>query len=60
MGWMQEYVFHANEIFKGGGMKDENIVVFMHNDTVKRELNPNPEVIISHLNGNGVYVACLR
>ncbi|KAG5614958.1 hypothetical protein H5410_014782 [Solanum commersonii] len=47
------------QIFKRGALKDENIVVFMHNDTAKSELNPRPGVIINHLNGSGVYVACL-
>ncbi|KAH0656833.1 hypothetical protein KY290_030948 [Solanum tuberosum] len=32
----------------------------MHNDIAKSELNPRPGVIINHLNGSGVYVACLR
>ncbi|XP_049361770.1 legumain [Solanum verrucosum] len=51
----QADVCHAYQILKRGGLKDENIVVFMYNDIAKSELNPRPGVIINHPNGSDVY-----
>ncbi|KAK4338292.1 hypothetical protein RND71_042779 [Anisodus tanguticus] len=51
----QADVCHAYQILKRGGLKDENIVVFMYDDIAKSELNPRPGVIINHPNGSDVY-----
>ncbi|KAH0728125.1 hypothetical protein KY284_003990 [Solanum tuberosum] len=60
VGWMQAYLCHAYQIFKRRGLKDENIVVFMYNDTAKSELKPRPGVIINHLSGSDVYVGVAK
>lgn len=52
---MQADVCHAYQILKRGGLKDENIVVFMYDDIAKSELNPRPGIIINHPNGSDVY-----
>lgn len=52
---MQADVCHAYQILKRGGLKEENIVVFMYDDIAKSELNPRPGVIINHPNGSDVY-----
>lgn len=46
---------HAYQILKKGGLKDENIVVFMYDDIATNDLNPRPGVIINHPNGSDVY-----
>ncbi|CAM9001560.1 unnamed protein product [Rhodiola kirilowii] len=51
----QADVCHAYQILKKGGLKDENIVVFMFDDIANNELNPRPGVIINHPNGSDVY-----
>uniref|UniRef100_A0A7N0ZTJ2 Legumain prodomain domain-containing protein n=1 Tax=Kalanchoe fedtschenkoi TaxID=63787 RepID=A0A7N0ZTJ2_KALFE len=51
----QADVCHAYQILKKGGLKDDNIVVFMYDDIANNELNPRPGVIINHPNGSDVY-----
>ncbi|XP_043718084.1 vacuolar-processing enzyme [Telopea speciosissima] len=51
----QADVCHAYQLLKKGGLKDENIVVFMFDDIAKNELNPKPGVIINNPNGSDVY-----
>ncbi|KAM7525615.1 hypothetical protein LguiA_015517 [Lonicera macranthoides] len=51
----QADVCHAYQILKKGGLKDENIVVFMYDDIATNDLNPRPGVIINHPNGSDVY-----
>ncbi|XAR70423.1 Legumain [Bertholletia excelsa] len=51
----QADVCHAYQILKRGGLKDENIVVFMYDDIARNELNPRPGVIINHPQGQDVY-----
>ena len=46
---------HAYQILKRGGLKDENIVVFMYDDIPSNELNPRPGIIINHPQGQDVY-----
>ncbi|XP_019263066.1 PREDICTED: LOW QUALITY PROTEIN: vacuolar-processing enzyme-like [Nicotiana attenuata] len=57
---LQADVCHAYQILKRGGLKDENIVVFMYDDIAKSELNPRPGVIINHPNGSDVYAGQLK
>ncbi|GJT14889.1 vacuolar-processing enzyme [Tanacetum coccineum] len=51
----QADVCHAYQILKKGGLKDENIVVFMYDDIASSEMNPRPGVIINHPEGEDVY-----
>ncbi|KAJ8449372.1 hypothetical protein Cgig2_002504 [Carnegiea gigantea] len=51
----QADVCHAYQILKRGGLKDENIVVFMYDDIANNELNPRRGTIINHPNGQDVY-----
>ncbi|KAL2899740.1 Vacuolar-processing enzyme [Bienertia sinuspersici] len=51
----QADVCHAYQILKKGGLKDENIVVFMYDDIADNVLNPRKGVIINHPNGENVY-----
>ncbi|KAL7611106.1 hypothetical protein Lser_V15G09720 [Lactuca serriola] len=51
----QADVCHAYQILKRGGLKDENIVVFMFDDIATSEMNPRPGVIINHPQGDDVY-----
>ncbi|KAM0826252.1 hypothetical protein ACQ4PT_069004 [Festuca glaucescens] len=51
----QADVCHAYQILKKGGLKDENIVVFMYDDIANNSANPRPGVIINHPNGSDVY-----
>nr|XP_043606174.1 vacuolar-processing enzyme-like [Erigeron canadensis] len=51
----QADVCHAYQILKRGGLKDENIVVFMYDDIAYDESNPKPGVIINHPEGHDVY-----
>lgn len=46
---------HAYQILKKGGLKDENIVVFMYDDIAYNELNPRKGVIINNPRGDDVY-----
>ncbi|KAI6702246.1 hypothetical protein NL676_011382 [Syzygium grande] len=51
----QADVCHAYQILKKGGLKEENIVVFMYDDIATNQLNPRPGVIINHPKGDDVY-----
>ncbi|KNA12703.1 hypothetical protein SOVF_123500 [Spinacia oleracea] len=51
----QADVCHAYQILKRGGLKEENIVVFMYDDIANNPLNPRKGVIINHPNGEDVY-----
>ncbi|CAA0838861.1 Vacuolar-processing enzyme beta-isozyme [Striga hermonthica] len=51
----QADVCHAYQILKRGGLKDENIVVFMYDDIATNELNPRKGIIINHPTGEDVY-----
>nr|AWD84473.1 asparaginyl endopeptidase 1 [Pigea enneasperma] len=51
----QADVCHAYQLLRKGGLKEENIVVFMYDDIAKNELNPRPGVIINHPQGEDVY-----
>ncbi|CAN6327027.1 unnamed protein product [Urochloa humidicola] len=51
----QADVCHAYQIMKKGGLKDENIVVFMYDDIAGNPDNPRPGVIINHPAGGDVY-----
>ncbi|KAA8521896.1 hypothetical protein F0562_012790 [Nyssa sinensis] len=51
----QADVCHAYQILKRGGLKEENIVVFMYDDIAAHQFNPRPGVIINHPKGRDVY-----
>ncbi|KAE9588914.1 hypothetical protein Lal_00012589 [Lupinus albus] len=51
----QADVCHAYQILKKGGLKDENIIVFMYDDIASHPANPRPGVIINKPNGTNVY-----
>lgn len=51
----QADVCHAYQILRKGGLKEENIVVFMYDDIAMNKLNPRPGVIINHPQGEDVY-----
>ncbi|KAL6005980.1 hypothetical protein ACLOJK_040025 [Asimina triloba] len=51
----QADVCHAYQIMKNGGLKDENIVVFMYDDIANDWENPRPGTIINHPQGGDVY-----
>jgi legumain len=51
----QADVCHAYQILKRGGLKEENIVVFMYDDIANSPENPRPGVIINHPKGKDVY-----
>ncbi|KAH9306260.1 hypothetical protein KI387_010664, partial [Taxus chinensis] len=48
-------VCHAYQILKKGGLKEENIVVFMYDDIAKNYANPHPGIIINRPEGEDVY-----
>jgi legumain len=52
---LQADVCHAYQILKRGGLKDENIVVFMYDDIANNPVNPRPGIIINHPEGSDVY-----
>ncbi|KAL3499519.1 hypothetical protein ACH5RR_038612 [Cinchona calisaya] len=52
----QSDICHAYQILKRGGLKDENIVVFMYDDIANNKLNPRPGVVINRPDGDDVYV----
>ncbi|PHT38562.1 Vacuolar-processing enzyme [Capsicum baccatum] len=58
-GWWnyrhQADVCHAYQILKKGGLKDENIIVFMYDDIANNTMNPRPGVIINNPRGQDVY-----
>ncbi|KZV37220.1 Gamma vacuolar processing enzyme [Dorcoceras hygrometricum] len=51
----QADVCHAYQILKRGGLKDENIIVFMYDDIANNTENPRPGVIINSPHGKDVY-----
>ncbi|XP_073157327.1 legumain [Henckelia pumila] len=51
----QADICHAYQILKRGGLKDENIIVFMYDDIANNDLNPRRGVIINHPTGGDVY-----
>ncbi|KAM7255989.1 hypothetical protein ACFE04_011730 [Oxalis oulophora] len=51
----QADICHAYQILKKGGLKDENIIVFMYDDIANNENNPKQGVIINKPNGSNVY-----
>lgn len=52
---MKADVCHAYQIMRKGGLKDENIVVFMYDDIANNRYNPRPGIIINHPKGEDVY-----
>ncbi|CAL5339026.1 unnamed protein product [Camellia sinensis] len=48
-------VCHAYQLLKKGGLKDENIVVFMYDDIAQKEENPRPGIIINSPYSDDVY-----
>lgn len=53
--FMQADICHAYQILKKGGLKDENIIVFMYDDIAYNPENPRKGVIINKPNGRDVY-----
>lgn len=51
----QADVCHAYQLLRKGGVKEENIVVFMYDDIAKNKENPRPGIIINSPNGDDVY-----
>ncbi|KAJ3671182.1 hypothetical protein LUZ60_008608 [Juncus effusus] len=51
----QADVCHAYQVMKKGGLKDENIIVFMYDDIAYNYENPRQGVIINHPDGSDVY-----
>ncbi|KAJ7958329.1 Vacuolar-processing enzyme [Quillaja saponaria] len=51
----QSDVCHAYQLLRKGGLKDENIIVFMYNDIAYNEENPRPGIIINSPDGDDVY-----
>ncbi|XP_059458038.1 vacuolar-processing enzyme-like [Corylus avellana] len=51
----QADVCHAYQVLKKGGLKEENIIVFMYDDIAFHASNPTPGVIINKPYGNDVY-----
>nr|ANF89407.1 delta vacuolar processing protein [Vitis vinifera] len=51
----QADICHAYQILKKGGLKDENIIVFMYDDIAFNVENPRPGVIINQPGGDDVY-----
>ncbi|PIA42847.1 hypothetical protein AQUCO_02000357v1 [Aquilegia coerulea] len=51
----QADVCHAYQIMKKGGLKDENIIIFMYDDIAFNEENPRQGVIINNPRGEDVY-----
>ncbi|KAH7866941.1 hypothetical protein Vadar_026989 [Vaccinium darrowii] len=51
----QADVCHAYQILRKGGLKDENIIVFMYDDIAFSEYNPRPGIIINRPQGEDVY-----
>ena len=52
---MQADVCHAYQVLKRGGLKDENIIVFMYDDIAFNEENPKKGTIINSPQGQDVY-----
>jgi hypothetical protein len=53
----QADVCHAYQILRNGGLKDENIIVFMYDDIAYNAENPWKGVIINSPQGGNVYPA---
>ncbi|KAK7321606.1 hypothetical protein VNO77_32416 [Canavalia gladiata] len=51
----QADICHAYQILRKGGLKEENIIVFMYDDIAFNENNPKPGVIINKPDGDDVY-----
>ncbi|XP_021716668.1 vacuolar-processing enzyme-like [Chenopodium quinoa] len=51
----QSDVCHAYQVLKKGGLKDENIIVFMYDDIAYDIENPRPGVVINSPYGHDVY-----
>lgn len=51
----QADVCHAYQLLRKGGLKDENIIVFMYDDIAYNEENPRQGVIINSPAGEDVY-----
>ncbi|GLJ05324.1 hypothetical protein SUGI_0016090 [Cryptomeria japonica] len=51
----QADVCHAYQVLKRGGLKEENIVVFMYDDIATNKENPRPGTIINHPQGSDIY-----
>ncbi|XP_031488237.1 vacuolar-processing enzyme-like [Nymphaea colorata] len=51
----QADVCHAYQTMIKGGLKEENIIVFMYDDIAYNEENPRPGIIINHPQGQDVY-----
>ncbi|PKI74241.1 hypothetical protein CRG98_005362 [Punica granatum] len=51
----QADVCHAYQILKQGGLKDENIIVFMYDDIAYNEDNPTPGFVVNKPYGPNVY-----
>ncbi|KAG2663470.1 hypothetical protein I3760_16G031000 [Carya illinoinensis] len=51
----QADICHAYQLLRQGGLKDENIIVFMYDDIAFNEENPKPGVIINKPDGHDVY-----
>ncbi|CAH9074320.1 unnamed protein product [Cuscuta europaea] len=51
----QADICHAYQLLKKGGLKDENIVVFMYDDIAHNEENPRKGIIINSPHGGDVY-----
>ncbi|KAK7310727.1 hypothetical protein RJT34_08421 [Clitoria ternatea] len=51
----QADICHAYQILRKGGLKEENIIVFMYDDIAFNENNPRPGVIINKPDGDDVY-----
>ncbi|XLT63984.1 hypothetical protein HN873_020508, partial [Arachis hypogaea] len=51
----QADICHAYQLLRSGGVKEENIIVFMYDDIAYSEENPRPGVIINKPDGGDVY-----
>lgn len=51
----QADVCHAYQLLKRGGLKEENIIVFMYDDIADNPLNPRKGIVINHPRGPDVY-----
>ncbi|KAL3566414.1 hypothetical protein D5086_031829 [Populus alba] len=51
----QADVCHAYQLLRKGGLKEENIIVFMYDDIAYNSENPRPGVIINSPQGEDVY-----
>ncbi|KAK7311091.1 hypothetical protein RJT34_08988 [Clitoria ternatea] len=51
----QADVCHAYQLLRKGGLKEENIIVFMYDDIAFNPKNPRPNIIINKPHGPNVY-----